>query len=474
MSTTVSNVTSHAPAGRLRADPPADWQERVSWAHADRRARTVRIACAVILGVCFWFSVPYGIPKTTTNGLAEAANNAAESFAGSVSRQIAVPIIAAVAVYLLWRFPRRGVWKANLRWPVIGFVLWAVCSFAWSQAPATTGKRLVVFLADALFAYTLARVASVLEMALWGFLTTGTVALLSLLVDIFHEHRFAPFDPEYRFMGVMEANYQAMNLVVSMLCAMTLVQRRPRWARWLLPAVAAEVALLWLTRSRLSAVLLVVLLLVLLLRWAREQWQASTRALVVVGCLAVALPALVFAVGKDPLGAAQGAFMMGRNDTENTHSLSNRAPLWSELFEDVERQPVLGVGYAAYWTPGQVDRISLDQGWAVPNAHETYLDQWLSLGFIGMVLYCVALWSGCIVAWRRDRREHTPESLLAALLLTWLALESLAESVPLDPYLPTMLGYACLAKMCLWPGTEPPILPEAPIVQGLPPETQRA
>jgi hypothetical protein len=33
-------------------------------------------------------------------------------------------------------------------------------------------------------------------------------------------------------------------------------------------------------------------------------------------------------------------------------------------------------------------------------------------------------------------------------------LEGLAESVPIDPYLPTTLAYACIVKMCFAEGSE--------------------
>ncbi len=58
------------------------------------------------------------------------------------------------------------------------------------------------------------------------------------------------------------------------------------------------------------------------------------------------------------------------------------------------------------------------------------------------------------MAWRRYRSDSTASNLLAAVLLTWLALEGLAESVPLDPYLPTLLAYACIAKMCMTKNAE--------------------
>jgi len=85
----------------------------------------------------------------------------------------------------------------------------------------------------------------------------------------------------------------------------------------------------------------------------------------------------------------------------------------------------------------------------VPHAHNTYLDQALSLGIFGAALYAAMVWSAVVMAWRRYRVDKSADSLFAAVLLTWLALEGLAESVPLDPYLPTLLAYACIAKMCM-------------------------
>jgi O-antigen ligase len=168
----------------------------------------------------------------------------------------------------------------------------------------------------------------------------------------------------------------------------------------------------------------------------------------------VGVPAFIFLAGRSGSGAAQSAFMMGRTDTENTSNLSNRAPLWSELMESVRTRPWFGFGYEAFWTAARVERVSTDQGWVVPNAHDTYLDQTLSLGAVGAVLYAGMLWGAIFVAWRRYFRDRSETSLMPALLLTWLALTGVAESAPLDPYLPTILAYSCIAKMCLVEGSE--------------------
>ena len=90
----------------------------------------------------------------------------------------------------------------------------------------------------------------------------------------------------------------------------------------------------------------------------------------------------------------------------------------------------------------------------VPHAHNTYLDQMLSLGVTGSLLYGGTLIGGCMVAWRRFRASPDETSLLPALLLTWVALLSLTESVPVAPYLPTLIAYSSLVKLCMVQGSE--------------------
>jgi O-antigen ligase len=256
----------------------------------------------------------------------------------------------------------------------------------------------------------------------------------------------------------MQPNYQAMNLVVCILCGLTLLQnaRRPLAGamRLVAPLTGAALLLLYLTRSRLSAALCVALAVFMLTRLARERATPAGRAMMMVGAMAILVPAAIYFVGQNGGGAAQSVFMMGRQDVENTSSLSNRAPLWAELVQSVEDRPVLGFGYGAFWTPERLRQVSFDQGWIVPHAHNTYLDEALSLGMVGVLLYMAALWTGCAIAWKRYRAEPSSTTLLPAMLLTWLALSGLAESVPLDPYLPTMLAYACLVKMCFAQGSE--------------------
>ena len=421
---------------------------------ATKRLRSIKIVCAVVLSVCFWFSVPYAPVVQGPTDLSTAGSVAGDTGEGALGRQIALPIIAGIGIYMLWRLPRRGRMDGSLRVVLGAFAGWAALSVMWSDSPATSAKRLIVFAMDALFAYAIARVFSLVEMALWGCVTTGCVALISLYVDAGMQRIFAPFDPDYRFAGVMQPNYQAMNLVVCIFCGLTLLAYARKSAKWIVGSLGVALVLLYLTRSRLGAAVCLALAAFPLARLARDRMAVQTRALVVLAMLVVALPVGIYFAGQNAGGAAESVFMMGRSDTENTASLSNRAPLWAELMESAEARPWLGYGYGGFWTPERLERVSLDQGWIVPHAHDTYLDEGLALGLVGALLYAGALWGGVVIAWQRYRRRASAISLLPALLLTWLAVTGLAESLPLDPYLPTMLAYGCLLKMCLVEGSE--------------------
>ena len=467
MSVLLQTRAVQARAGQAQAQ-----REKTAFDRASYRVRLSKVLCALMLGICFWYSVPYEFPYVTVRDVKQATANEAEAYAGSLARQISMPVVFLIAAYMLWRLPKRGRMGGRLQWVALGYVAWAVVSVVWSADPSITRKRLVVFAINAFFAYAVARVFSVWEMAALGFTATGAVALIAFYVETVKLHELAPFDSDFRFEGVTTANYMAMNLVVCVICALTLLQRRPRWWVWILPAVMFAVGLIVLTRSRLSTFILVLLLAVMLQRMTRDMLRPQVRALVLVGVAAVVVPAAVYAIGATGEGAAQRAFMMGRSDSENTSNLSNRAPLWSELMESVEQRPWVGVGYEAFWTPARVESVSADQGWAVPHAHNTYLDQALSMGVVGLLLYAGMMVGGVVIAWRRYRRGDSAAALFVAVMLTWLALEGVAESVPLDPYLPTLLAYACIVKVCMMEGREAESdawLGEGEIVGGLTP-----
>ena len=397
-----------------------------------------------LLTVGFWFARPYYFPWTAAE---EAdADTRATAAQGSVERQVAMPMLSLLAVYMLWRSPTARRFKGKLMGVGIGYCLVSGASLAWSVDPSTTLRRLTVFFMCVLVIAAMARALTVMDLARLAFYGGGACALIGMFVDVFITHAFAPLDPNYRFMGIMSSNSQGQNLTVCIFSGLALLIKYPERRRWMIPALGLATVMLYVTRSRTSTFLCIVLGLVFVKRLLDQRYGTKKRMVIgfaVVGVLGAAL------ISFGNAQAAQDAVMLGREDTQNNASLSNRAPLWAELADYVAIRPVLGYGYNAFWTSDRILRISKDQGWPVPNAHNTYLDQQLSSGVFGLLLFTGMFWGGVVLAWVRFKKRPAAETLLPAAVLTWLVVTSFVETVPVDPFMPTLLAYVFLAQLML-------------------------
>jgi O-antigen ligase len=66
--------------------------------------------------------------------------------------------------------------------------------------------------------------------------------------------------------------------------------------------------------------------------------------------------------------------------------------------EHIARKPWLGYGYESFWTPEAIEQVTEECQWAVREAHSAYLDMLLSLGRVGLALYCAMVLSGIAAA----------------------------------------------------------------------------
>jgi O-antigen ligase len=103
---------------------------------------------------------------------------------------------------------------------------------------------------------------------------------------------------------------------------------------------------------------------------------AKVLLLVVIGLLVAAipmfLPTILDVLGKDA-------------------SLSGRVPLWTSAFTSVLKRPLLGYGYAAFWTglQGESLNIFLSTHFLIYQAQNGLLEVWLEIGLVGVVLVFV-------------------------------------------------------------------------------------
>jgi exopolysaccharide production protein ExoQ len=100
------------------------------------------------------------------------------------------------------------------------------------------------------------------------------------------------------------------------------------------------------------------------------------------GLLALMIFLIGFGASAPFLGGSNVASFsstLGRDET-----LTGRTDTWAELVPVVQRQPILGCGFASFWTTARREYYNMS------HAHNGYLDILLELGGVGLVIY--ALW----------------------------------------------------------------------------------
>lgn len=180
-----------------------------------------------------------------------------------------------------------------------------------------------------------------------------------------------------------------------------------------------------------AAMTAVVLVTVLLMRTTRRPGE-RTRYYVVYAVVAVGgFLALWFA--RDAVFS-----LLGRSA-----DLTGRESIWEAVLARAAERPVLGWGFATPWVPTDpaFDRWIVDHGETVMQAHNMWIDVFLQLGVVGVVLmaltYLAFLWRSWFFAVDRPRwdlvadRPFTALTLLPTLTAAQLLVQGLAESSPL-------------------------------------------
>lgn len=123
--------------------------------------------------------------------------------------------------------------------------------------------------------------------------------------------------------------------------------------------------------------------------------------------------------------------------------LTGREGIWAAVGERAAERPVVGWGFATPWVPTDpfFDRWIIDHGVTVMQAHNMWLDVFLQLGAIGVILIAMAIfafiWRSWFFAVDRPRwdlvadRPYSSTTLLPTLLAALLLVQGLAESGPL-------------------------------------------
>ena len=212
--------------------------------------------------------------------------------------------------------------------------------------------------------------------------------------------------------------------------------KQRRWAKAV--AFAGGVLLGLLARSAGATGYLVGIALLFLwlpvLKWKPKQRKVAMVASAVTLCL------MAIAVS---LNWSKATLSVGREP-----HLSGRTLLWRMSLASIQERPMLGYGYAAFWTresrPARL--IREESGWdTAPHSHNGYIEIALGLGVVGLVAYAASLTSIArrgYVFWMSGEESYRKWPLAYLVLVSLYQLTE--SSIVSGDYLLWIL-YGCLA-----------------------------
>lgn len=381
---------------------------------------------------------------------------------------IALVVVGSLAIWIP-RIVRRGFAWQRLPWVVLGYVGLAAASAAWSAWPGATAVTWLVlvaftvqgvFIADVL---TWREIVRALEAAL-RWIIGGSIAI-EVWVALILRHPIMPNffridgdpDPHWywvrgnlfdswlvgdRIQGIVgNSNLLGMLAVIAIIVftarlRLAVIERLPAErivarSLWL----AAAVWMMLRAGSATSVVAGALAVAVLCAALAmRRQPTASGRTRVYVLCAAIAAAgAAIIFFGYDRIVA-----LLGRDG-----GLTGRDEIWDQVFERARERPAFGHGFSSPWVPWDpaFDGWIIDHGITVFEAHNMWLDVYLQLGAVGLVVIAAVFGSVVWRAWFHavdrprgegvEARPFTPLSLVPLLILWALLAQGIAESNPI-------------------------------------------
>jgi exopolysaccharide production protein ExoQ len=301
---------------------------------------------------------------------------------------------------------------------------WVLCSTAWSIDPWLTARRAPAFLLTGLLGLYLAE-RFPLERQLYIFwtamvlLATATVIVAIGFPEIGLE-RSAGHSGDWQ--GVFTQKNACGRMMV-LATAVALSSKRS-WAKG--PSLVLFLGVLLMSGSRGAWLLEAVVLSGAIPFALLSRLDRRARGVLLVGAalfgLSVGLAAFAFRV---PLMQ-----LLGRDAT-----LSGRLGIWDAVWQRILERPWFGYGYAAFWRgwTGPSFEVSAAVHFLVFHAHNGYLDLWLQIGLVGLLLFIAAYGRAWQRVLQRFQRGDIEGLFWPVSLLVIVGLYGIDENMLLIP-----------------------------------------
>ena len=370
---------------------------------------------------------------------------------------VVVAIIVATAILILVRH-RAVVTLANVPWPLVAFLALATLSIAWSFYPGASalgvlsqfvttipalavglllsGRELLRALGRALriilwlsilFELVVAFIVRAPVLPVWA---TAADRLDPPLMLFWSRNLLLEGDKIQGIVG--NSALLAMVGLIALIVFSVEVAARSVGRVTGTVSILLAVAIIALTRSAtiyagIVGVAVFLAAILLMRRASTPRARSATYAVIVAAAAAVTALSLVF--------QSQLLQLVGKSD-----NLTGRSGIWDTVIALAQQRPAFGWGWVSFWPPWvePFNNLIIRNGVMQLHAHNAWLDVWLQLGIVGLIVFGALVITTLVRSWlmATDRVVSVPGSpgtysavsLLAPLLLTALLVQSLAES----------------------------------------------
>ncbi|KIC48258.1 O-antigen ligase [Tateyamaria sp. ANG-S1] len=340
--------------------------------------------------------------------------------------------ISVLAFYACWALPFAIAPRSLLAQPGTAVLLLIVPIFFglstfWSDAPGATLRGAIQYTITFGAGLIAARIVSMGNLAL-GSTIGGLLILIYSVLEGGYSYDY--IDGDFAFRGAFSSKNQlGYFATLTILFSLSLVSifQSLRTVRFVaLVTAALGFVMLWVSDSATSllsamAAFAAIAMIggVLLLP---PKLRRAAVFIIVIGALGIAIAGLL-------LGGFNAVLSAFGRDT----SLTGRTYLWNQAFEIGGQQPLLGLGYNAFWTHGRLEAEMLWQEFYITartgfHFHNALIETYVGVGLVGLALVgamCVLLF---VLPLRAALRPENTASLLLVFGLSVLFLvRSVAE-----------------------------------------------
>ena len=374
---------------------------------------------------------------------------------------VMIAIVLGGSITVLIRHRREVSWK-NVPRPLLAFLALATLSIAWSFYPGASALGVLAQFVTTIPALALALVLTTAELVAALGRSLRVILSLSLLFEIVvavivrapvlpvwatAEQRVHPPELLYWSRNLLLAGDKIQGIVgssslLAMAALLGLIVFAVQWAAGTVGRMSSVLGLLLaalcigLTRSAtiflgVAAVAAVLAMIVLLRRAGTVRGRRVTLGAIIVGCL---LAIAVTVTLRVPILA-----LLGKSD-----NLTGRSGIWEKVIALAQERPIAGWGWISFWAPWvePFKHLVTRNGVVQLHAHNAWLDVWLQLGILGLLVFGLLIASTAYRCWRMatnvpahrfelsvsDAARRRAFAVLPALLLTALLVQTLAES----------------------------------------------